>query len=113
MKIHTLFLIHFFTLSSFLWGAQLNLVILESGSPVPCRVMVMDASGINYLPNTAKAYRIGAKNFFACPGNAQVDAPSGTIEIRVERGTEYRDVRKFVNLTSGGLTDTTHTFPAG
>jgi hypothetical protein len=93
----------------FINGATLNLIILENNAPVPARVLVMDNSGTTHRPSTEACYRIGSKCFFSCPGTANITGvPAGSIEIRAEKGHEYKDVRKFVNLTSAGLTDTIH-----
>jgi hypothetical protein len=84
--------------------ARLELVVFdaETGQPVQARVRIRDARRLDVVPPGMQVVRIGARDrWFVCPGKCSVDLPAGTIDLRVERGTEYRPFRQKIELVAG------------
>jgi len=87
--------------------AKLELVTLdaETGQPVPARVRIRDADGRDTVPPDAQVVRIGARSqWFVSPGRCSCDFAPGSIDIRVERGTEYRPFRQKIDVTADSPT---------
>lgn len=62
----------------------------DGGWPLPARVRVRDAVGVDHVPEGALTVPIGKSDrWFVCDGRAQLDLPAGPVELRIERGTEY------------------------
>ncbi|MFB3828873.1 MAG: CehA/McbA family metallohydrolase [Bryobacteraceae bacterium] len=69
---------------------QLRITDAATGKPLAARVLVRDAAGRSCVPPGAVQEPIGPDRWFACDGEARLQAPSGRLTVRVERGTEYR-----------------------
>ena len=79
-------------------AVPLNLTVLESGLPVPCRVHMKDAAG--------KAVRAQGLPFwqdhFVCTGVAELDLAPGSYRYEIERGPEYLATRGALTVDANG-----------
>ncbi|MCX6625116.1 MAG: hypothetical protein NTY38_29465, partial [Acidobacteria bacterium] len=80
-------------------GAELSFDVLDgaNGKPVAARVLVRDSSGATYRAEGAVEVPIGKEKWFVTAGTVRLSVPPGAYELRVERGTEYRPVRRMVD----------------
>jgi len=73
----------------------------ENGKPIPCRVSIRPAQGEPIVPEGAVTLPIGNDVWFYSSGNANVDVPPGSVEIRAERGIEYERVKTSIEVGDG------------
>jgi len=78
---------------------DLTVVDADSGEPVHARVRLRDTRGCDIVPADATVVNIGARDrWFVCSGRCSIELPVGTdartLDVRVERGTEYRPYRQ-------------------
>lgn len=86
------------------WAAMLDVSVVEEGSKTPpvARVLIRDAGGKDHVPGGATVVAVGKKDrWFVAAGAAKVEVPAGKVEIRVERGTEYRPVKEAIEVAEG------------
>lgn len=84
--------------------ASLELVVLDAETlqPLPARIRIRDAHRVDVVPPDMQVVRIGSRDrWFVCPGRCSVDVVAGSIDIRVERGTEYRPFRRTIEVAPG------------
>jgi hypothetical protein len=86
-----------------LCAASLQIHLREAnGEAVPAaRARVRTADGKDHLPTGAQNVRVSSDRWFVIVGRAEVDVPAGAVEIRVERGPEYRPVKTTVQVADG------------
>ena len=69
-----------------------------SGAVIEAKVHVVSAGG-QYISPSNSISKVGpGEPFFYCPGQFSVNVPRGSTDIVVERGTEYRPLRKVVSM---------------
>jgi hypothetical protein len=79
-----------------------RIVDRESGRPLEARVHVRASTGEVFAPDAALR-KVGAgEPFFYADGAFVVDMPRGPADVVVERGTEYRPLRIFVDVPAAG-----------
>lgn len=79
-------------------------VVDERGLPLPVRVRVRDESGVDHWPPQSLQIPLGPDTWFVTPGKAELDVPSGTLELRVEHGLEFLPVKESLTCRTGQLT---------
>jgi len=92
-------------------AADLGVTIVDADTrqPVPARVRVRDAQGKDHLPGGAQVVRIGDQDkWFVSDGRSRLSVPAGRIEVRIERGTEYRPIKQTIETADDK--DNTHAF---
>ena len=76
-----------------------------SDAPVPAKVHVLTCGGTFAHP-AGSIMKVGPGDpFFYCPGEFTVQVPGGSTDIVVERGTEYKPLRRVVNAPSSGTVE--------
>jgi hypothetical protein len=79
-----------------------RIVDRESGRTLEARVHVRASTGEVFAPDDALR-KVGAgEPFFYADGSFSVDVPRGPADVVVERGTEYRPLRVFVDVPATG-----------
>ncbi len=89
-------------LSAWAFGAELQLKIVDGpdGPTVQARVRIRDERGVDHAPAGAVLVRLGQRDrWFVSDGRCQVTVPAGSIDLRIEHGTEYRPYRTSLTLT--------------
>lgn len=87
--------------------ASVELVVLDAETlqPLPARVRIRDSRRVDVVPPGMQVVRVGSRDqWFVCPGKCSVDLDAGSIDIRVERGTEYRPFRRTIEVAPGAGT---------
>jgi hypothetical protein len=80
-------------------AGTLELIVQDdAGEELPCRVLVR-AGGQSRVPAAATTLAIHPDTWFMSAGRSEVDVPDGEVLIRVERGTEYRRVKRKIQAT--------------
>ena len=97
-----LFSQHEMQLRNQIWG-NLRISILDGDSerPVPARCYLTDSGGRNWTPSGSLTYVKPPEFDFIASGEFHVSLPPGQYTLRVERGTEYRRVRRAVEIRPG------------
>ena len=73
-----------------------------SGACVAAKVRVLTSGGSCVSP-AGSIMKVGPGDpFFYCPGEFEITVPRGSTDIIVERGTEYRPLRRVVAIPAGG-----------
>lgn len=87
-----------------IWG-NLHAVILDrdSARPVPARCYLTGSDGRNWVPSGAITYVKPPEFDFIASGEFQVSLPPGQYTLRVERGTEFRRVRRAIEIRPGEI----------
>jgi hypothetical protein len=81
----------------------LEIVDAATKQPVPARVQVRDATGKDHAPPDALTMKIGEPAmWFVSPGRSELAVPAGPTELRVERGTEYRPIKRTITVADTG-----------
>ncbi len=76
-----------------------------SGAAVAAKVHVLNSSG-NFVHPPDSLMKVGPGDpFFYCDGEFSVNAPRGSTDIVVERGTEYEPLRQVVDMPSKGAVE--------
>ncbi|MBM4418898.1 MAG: ester cyclase [Chloroflexi bacterium] len=71
-----------------------TIVDRASGRPLEARVRVISSTGNSVIPREAVLKVGGGEPFFYADRSFAVDVPRGQVDIVVERGTEYRSLRR-------------------
>ncbi len=84
----------------------LKVVDADTGKPAPARVHVRDEVNKDYVSAGAQVVRIGRSDrWFVTGGESRLDVPAGTVQVRVERGTEYEPVKQAIRVAGEGATE--------
>lgn len=76
-----------------------------SGAPLAAKVHVLDSTG-HFCSPESSILKVGpGRPFFYCEGTFEVDAPRGTVDVLVERGTEYEPLRITQSIPARGHVD--------
>ena len=106
MKRLTTLLVLAFGLISVSTAAPRRIELLdESGAPIPARILVQPAGGEAVLPEAAVVMPIGDDRWVYAQGTIEVDVPAGVVELRAERGLEYRRVKRQITVPASGATE--------
>ena len=70
-----------------------------TGRTLPARIRVRDSEGIDHLPAEAVVVSIAEDRWFCSDGSTTLEVPAGPLEIRVERGKEYRPVKQRIRMS--------------
>jgi len=93
------------------WG-RLRVELTENGARAPARVSVTTPDGRSFAPEGAwrqaddsydRAERRIEQGYFHAAGAAEVLVPAGPVTLEVERGLEYRPVRRTLDVPPDGL----------
>lgn len=76
----------------------------ESRRRVPARVRLQDESGNDHVPEGAVEVPIGSDRWFASDGVVRLSVPAGPMQLRVERGPEYRPVLEMISVLPQKIT---------
>lgn len=79
---------------------QLSTIDEHTQKPITARVVIKSDKGQYFAPLDG-LYRISLRGFdcfFYCRGQCEVDLPSGTYQVIVQRGFEYRPVHKKITI---------------
>ena len=89
-----------------IWG-HLRVVIVDqpTGREVPARCYLTNAAGESWAPSGALTYVKPPERNFIAPGRFQIELPTGTYSLRVERGTEYRAENRQIEIRAGDILD--------
>lgn len=91
-------------------AAELRLITFDraTGGEVPARVRIRDATGDDHCPEGSVKVKIGKLDqWFVTAGQSTVRVPAGALDIRVERGLEYRPVKEKVRVKDGETVERT------
>ncbi len=80
---------------------EIHVVEADTGADVPARVRIRDSSGADHVPPGAAEIPIAGDRWFAAWGLIRMEVPAGAIDIRVERGTEYRPIHLTIPVENG------------
>lgn len=106
MKRLTTLLTLLFGLISVSTAAPLRIELVdESGAPIPARISVRAAGAEVAPPETAVVLPIGDERWLYAQGTVVVDVPAGAVELRAERGLEYRRVKRQITVPASGATE--------
>ncbi len=75
-------------------------VVDESGSPLPCRVLLKSAEGTCFVPVNATTLKTGRDEWFVSPGRTVVDVDAERLLLRVEHGLEYVRFKEWIDVVS-------------
>jgi len=78
----------------------------EQGQALPCRVLVRPVGGVCVIPRGAVEIPNGPDRWFVSPGRSQLEIAPGAVELRVERGHEFKRVKKQLAVEDGGTEHT-------
>ena len=89
-----------------IWG-HLRVVIIDqaTGREVPARCYMTNAAGESWAPSGALTYVKPPERNFIAQGRFQIELPTGTYNLRVERGTEYRPENRQIEVRAGDILD--------
>ncbi len=106
MKRLTTLLTLSFGLISVSTAAPLRIELVdEAGAPLPARILVRPAGGEAVLPEAAVVMTIGDDRWLYAQGTVVVDVPAGAVELRAERGLEYRRAKRQITVPTSGATE--------
>lgn len=74
-------------------------VLDETGTAVPCRVLVRPVGEDSLVPENATELEIGPDRWFMSPGYVQMEVAQDVVEVRVERGLEYSPFRETLEIS--------------
>lgn len=84
--------------------ADLRLEIVDEwGSALPARILVRPAGTSSVVPPDAVVLPIGDERWFFAQDPISLEVPAGRIELRVERGLEYRRSKGELMVPQSGL----------
>ncbi len=87
-------------------AAPLRIVLVdESGASIPARILVLTAGGEAMPPEAAVVMPIGDDRWVYAQGTVVVDVPAGAVELRAERGLEYRRIKRQITVPAAGATE--------
>ncbi len=100
MKIPLLILTFCLTSLSGVRAVHLKLTITDqqTGERVPARVLIKDGSGNSYFPHDAVTLQIGSEVWFMSSGESLIEIDAREVMLRVERGKEYRRIKKYLKF---------------
>ncbi len=82
--------------------AELITLDKSTGEPVPVRVLIITEKGDYCYPSGAVTLQIGKEIWFISEGRSILEIPSGTAEIRIERGKEYIRLKEKIVIPDEG-----------
>lgn len=87
-----------------IWG-HLRVAIIDetTGRAVPARCYLTDQTSKDWVPSGALSYVKPPERDFIASGNFQIELPTGTYRLRVERGTEYRPEKREIEIHAGEI----------
>jgi hypothetical protein len=83
---------------------KLTITDSETRHRVPARVRLRDESGQDHVPGGAVEVPIGRDRWFVADGSVKLPIPAGQINLRVERGPEYRPILETLDLAPEKVT---------
>lgn len=85
-------------------AAPLRLEIVDAlAERIACRIVVRPMGADCLVPQGTVELEIGPDRWFMSDGAVSLEVPPGRVEVRVERGLEFRRIKRILDVPSAGL----------